>query len=224
MIHILPLRFSSLSLSLSLSMCLACILLTLDNFVDRLSGFQQCDTVAYLSEKMDARGRMLTVLFKLLRGWPLLYKGEGPPLLSSLRDDFLLRIAACAAREDENFSLKGQNAVTWLRGIPGQILRIIYRLDAENRDDAARWRLVSPRETIRWVARTDRKRHSVSFELYRTNLLRSLAINPREELLIGYFVWRQRGNSRLVPMAFLEIFLRTSSSSQCGKCNISLLS
>jgi len=80
--------------------------------VDRLSGFQQYDAVAYLSEKTDARGRMLTVLFKLLRGWPSLYKGKGPPLLSSLRDDFLLRIVPCTAREDENFSLKGQDAVT----------------------------------------------------------------------------------------------------------------
>lgn len=71
---------------------------------------------------------MLTVLFKLLRGRTKVLSRSTKERSSLLpRDDFLPRIVACAAEGDENFSLKGQDAVTWLRGIPSGISRIIYR-------------------------------------------------------------------------------------------------
>lgn len=126
----LPLATSSPPLSLSLCLSFAC---SSDNFADRLSRFQQRDVVAFLSEETGVRARMLTVLFKLLRGRTKVltapHKGGVSRCLprAFLRDDFPPRIVARAARGDENFSLEGQDAVTRLRGIPGGISRIIYR-------------------------------------------------------------------------------------------------
>lgn len=57
--------YPSLPLSFSICLSFAC---SSDNFADRLSRFQQRDVVAFLSEETVVRGRMLTVLFKLLKG------------------------------------------------------------------------------------------------------------------------------------------------------------
>lgn len=100
---------------------------------------------------------MLTVLFKLLRGRTKVltapHKGGVSRRLprAFLRDDFLLRIVAHAAKGDENFSLEGQDAVTRLQGIPGGISRIIYRSgaargnDDDRRDEADARRLFTSR-------------------------------------------------------------------------------
>lgn len=113
-----------LSLSFSLDRSFAC---SSDNFADRLSRFQQRDVVAFLNEEMGVRGRMLTVLFKLLTGRTKVlttpYKGGVSSRFSRalLRDDFLPQIVGRALRRaggDENFSLEGQDAVTRLWGIP----------------------------------------------------------------------------------------------------------
>lgn len=179
----------SLCFSLSPS-SFSCILFASDNFADRLSRFQQRNAVAYLSEKTGAKGRTLTVLFKFVRGRTkvlTVQRREDRRSRARLQDDFLSRIVACAAWRDENFSLEGQDAVTQLRGIPGEISRIIYRAGVASRE--RRRKVWSCTSRINDLANRAEKSKMAPGIIRAESRKYSSPANPTRELLIGqYFI------------------------------------
>lgn len=194
------------------SLFFSCMSLTLDNFADRLSRFQQRDVVAYLNEETDVRRRMLTVLFKVLKGRTKVLTTPYKAGVSSRFSRALLWFSlsdARAAGRDENFSLERQDAVTRLWGIPGGILRIIYRPGAaRGNDDDGRIGARQCTSRINWrIVRENRRQRSIWFEASSGISLFSFRINPGEKLLIGqYFIYK--GNEKRYSCFELETFRR----------------